>query len=362
MTDTIGSVTDPTKGTTSEHRSQARVNRPKVALALASVALLAAVLGAFGPASKVRTTYSWPPSPLPAGTPSRVWYTPLLLIRHQPEALSATLPCSLPPALPRGAKPFTILATARSPQSFDGLAVTSSGHQLLISVGSTALARAALIPGPSHRGKCVYRLRFEKGEWSLEGGPNEITQHGALATMPSVSGLLSAVDLRSQLAPSIDVTTTVHATRAITRQTMSWTAAAVLAMSALLLVAFERRPRSPWAVVGRRVRSAAANSHPADAAIAGVLLGWWLIAPAVYDDGWVTARLTNYPASGGFSAYYNSFGSNQPLGYWLEWTQHWLTQASQALLVLRLPALFCLAATWVLCRWIVSRSHGAAIG
>jgi hypothetical protein len=37
------------------------------------------------------------------------------------------------------------------------------------------------------------------------------------------------------------------------------------------------------------------------------------------------------------------------------WVQHWLFESSSELLVLRLPALACLALTWVLCRWIFSR-------
>ena len=54
------------------------------ALALALASLAAAVLGAIGPANTVRTTFSWPPRELPAGPPSQLWYTPLLLTRQEP--------------------------------------------------------------------------------------------------------------------------------------------------------------------------------------------------------------------------------------------------------------------------------------
>ena len=42
-------------------------------------------------------------------------------------------------------------------------------------------------------------------------------------------------------------------------------------------------------------------------------------------------------------------------GYRLEWVQHWVAQNSSALVVLRVPALLALVATWLLSRWIVSR-------
>src|SRR5207249_12236203 len=60
------------------------------------------------------------------------------------------------------------------------------------------------------------------------------------------------------------------------------------------------------------------------------------------------------PASPPFP-YPTLFRSNLPLGYWLEWLQHWLADRSSALVVLRIPSLLCLAATWVLCRWILAR-------
>ena len=41
----------------------------RAALVLAAVSLVAAVVGALGPAEAVRTTYSWPPPQVPAETP-----------------------------------------------------------------------------------------------------------------------------------------------------------------------------------------------------------------------------------------------------------------------------------------------------
>jgi len=336
--------------------------RTRLAQALALVALGAALVGAIGPADPVRTTYSWPPEELPSGTPSRLWYTPLLLIRRTPESVSARIPCSLPPPLRAAARPVTVLATARFPERNGGLAVTRSDGRLVVAIGDRVLSRVGLATPLAGDGECAYVLRIADRRWSFEGGPDEVSLGGGLEAMPVVNGLFSALDLRSGTPPSIDVRTAVHASQATLRQTVAWTLAVLGALAALLLVAIERRPRRPWSVVAAAARAGRSQVRAADAAVAAVLLGWWVIAPVSYDDGWVAARTSNYSASGGFSAFYNALGANQPLGYWLEWLQHWLTQATDALLVLRIPALLCLAATWVLCRWILARMLASSGG
>jgi hypothetical protein len=334
----------------------ASTRRARIAHVFASVALLAALIGALGPADKVRTTYSWPPRTLPAGKPTRVWYTPLLLIRRVPEAISATLPCSLPPALPAAARPTTILATAHFPEENDGLAVLRTGDQLVVKVGARVLDRVRV----ADNGACAWNLSLGGGRWSLEGGAEHAALEGPLETMPIVNGLFSALDLRSGTPPSIKVRTAIQATRTTPRQALAWTIAAVFAVAALLLVAVERRPRRPWAAATTAARSAFARARAADAVVLAVLLGWWLVAPAIYDDGWVLARVLGYSSSGGFSNYYDSLGANLPLEFWLDWSNHWLTKVSSTLVVLRIPVLVCLAATWVLCRWILARVLGSS--
>jgi arabinosyltransferase B len=89
-----------------------------------------------------------------------------------------------------------------------------------------------------------------------------------------------------------------------------------------------------------------------------VLLLWWLIAPAFFDDGWTIARQSAFATTGTFSNYYESFGVGLPLGFWLEWLQQWVTQSSDALVLMRVPTLFCLAAIWIVCRWSFSQIHG----
>ncbi len=362
MGDTAGLVDErPAERTAADVSTRASA-RPRLAQALAVVALLAAVIGALGPADRVRTTYSWPPAELPSGTPSRLWYTPLLFIRRTPESVSARIPCSLPPALPAATRPVTVLATARFPERNRGLAVTRSGGGLVVAIGDRVLTSVDLPTAAASDEDCAYLFRIADQRWSLDGGPGRLSLGGSLEAMPVVNGLFSALDVRSGTPPSIDVTTAVHASHATMRQTVAWTVAVLGALAALALVAIEGRPRRPWVVIAAAARRSRAQLRAADAVVAAVLVGWWIIAPVSYDDGWVAARTNNYSASGGFSAFYNALGANQPLGYWLEWAQHWLTEATSALLVLRIPALLCLAAAWVLCRWILARILAAGGG
>src|SRR5215467_12273451 len=93
-------------------RSPHSPRRVQLAQALAFIAVVAALIGAAGPAKPIRTTYYWPPHTLPQGSPSRLWYTPLLLTHRVPQLLAARIPCDLPPALAHASRPATVLATA----------------------------------------------------------------------------------------------------------------------------------------------------------------------------------------------------------------------------------------------------------
>ncbi len=347
-----------------EERSDARTETPappisagrlQIAQVLAFLALLAALVGALGPADQVRSTYSWPPPALPAGTPSRVWYTPLLLIRHRPETISATLPCSVSP-LPAAERPLTVLATARFPERSGGLAVTYELGRFVVRIGDEVLQR---VPVRAAGSDCFYQLELGGGRWSLESSSGDVAYGGALASMPITSGLFSALDLRTKPAPAIGVTTAVHAARPTLRQTLAWIVAVLCGLGALALVAVGQRPQ-PRSSVPKALRAARVHAHPADGVVGVALLVWWVLSPVALDDGWVIARERMFSASGGFSHYYTVFGANLPSDYWLEWVQHWLAQSS--VLVVRIPALLCLVSVWVLCRWILARVLAASGG
>jgi cell wall arabinan synthesis protein len=321
-----------------------RTGRPRErqALALAAVAFLCAAVAALVPAKLQRATYTWPPRSLPASAhPDRGWYSPLLLARHEPESMSARLPCSPPPPLPHAPRPAVALATARDPGSAGGLAVTENGREFVVAVGRTTLTRVPI------QGGCPYRLSIAGERWSLSG--TGLSRNGT-APMPVVSGLFSNLDLRRSAAPSVSVTTTVYASQSTVVQTVLRIFAAVCAIAALALVAAPRRlgrPRLPG--VGL-----------VDAVVVAVLLVWWPLGPSFFDDGWVTAGQTNFAVGGGPSSYYDSFAVTSSLQYWLVWIEHPLFAASHALVVLRIPALICLLATWIVCRWTLGRVAPAA--
>jgi hypothetical protein len=333
--------------------------RLRLAQLLAFVALLAALVGALGPAEVVRTTYSWPPETLPRDAPERLWYTPLLLVRHQPEILTSDVPCSLPPRLP-GADEGHVLATARHPERVDGLAVKAAEGRLVFSVGETVLDSVAL-PDDAPEG-CAYRITVSGGRWALSGGPGGIERGGDLETMPTVTGLFSGLELQPGELPSIDVTTQVHATRTTLRQALAWGVAALAAIAALLLVSGAGRPRRLGARAARSLRGAVSSAGLPDVVVGATLVVWLFLSPAYLDDGWVIARELMFESSRGFSNYYSNIGANLPLNYWHEWLEHWLVQATTSLPVLRLQALACLGVTWVCVRWLLARALGSSIG
>ena len=324
------------------------MRRLRPALVLALVGLVAGIVGAVGPAKEIATTYSWPPVSTSGSAPSRAWYTPLLLIRQRPETISATLPCEPARSLVDAASPVTVLATARFPRRASGLSITREGKELVIAVGDGVLAR---VPGSG----CPHRLRIDADGWSLEGASQALSGTRHLEAMPIVTGFFSALDLRADGSPSIAVTTAVHAVEPSALQKVAWAIAALALAGALLVVALPVLPRRPPRPSGASLKSIGSRAHPADAVVGSVLLAWWVLSPSFYDDGWVLTRQRMFSASGGFSNYYDTFGANSPLGYWLEWVQHWLAQSTSHLLVLRIPALLSLVGIWLLCRWILAR-------
>ena len=336
-------------------RAAASAGALRGALALAAVSLLAAVVGALGPADAERTTYSWPPQSVPARNPARLWYSPLLLIRQQPESLSVRIPCSLPPELHAAEHPTTVVATSRNPETAGGLGVTRAGDLLTVHVGAQVIAELKAPRAATTDESCAYRLQFDNGRWSIEGGPDAVSLDGSIDPMPVVFGLFSGLDIRSPRAPTIDVTTAVHDTRTTTRQAIAWLVAVICLLAALLLLAGPRMPARVWSGLRTAFEGAAWHAHLADAIVGISLVGWWIVAPVVWDDGWVVARERTFSGSGGFSTYYNAFGVNLPLDYWVEWLHHWVAERTSDVPLLRLHALVALAAGWVLCRWAFSR-------
>jgi hypothetical protein len=340
-------------GTGRDDRRRRGLRRSTPALLLAGIGIVCAIVAALAPAHHLRSSYSWPPKELPAAKPDRLWYAPLLLTRQEPASISSDLPCRLPPPLPRASRPAIVLATARHPGKSGGLAVTRRGDTLVVSVGPQILTSLDIPTSRTAKSACTYHLEIAGGIWTISGGSMGDRTGGA--TMPVVDGVFSGLDLSAERAPSIAIETTVFNSRTTGFQTVVRILGALSALTALLLVALGGRRRRAVRTTTGTIRTAVARARPVDGVVVLLLAGWWVIGPAFFDDGWIMATQRNFAASGSFTSYYDSFGVTLSLQYWLEWSESWLFRSSHSLLALRLPALVCLTATWVLCRWIFGR-------
>ena len=329
--------------------------RPAAGVTLAVVALVAALLAALGPAADERSRYVWPPADLEGETPARAWAAPLPLVQREAERLTVRLPCSLvPPLRAEGAAgSTTVLATARDPVAAGGLALTATPRALLVAVGADAVARIPWPPPAGAGAACEGVLAIGESAWSFRREDGAVLAGGELPRAPVVTGLFSEADLR-RFGLAVEVTTRVSGTSPSLRQQVSAALAAACALAALALVLPSAGRRRPGAVRAL-LRRALLALRPVDGVVAAVLGAWWIVGPAFYDDGWVRARQLNYAVSGTFSNYYDTWGVTLPLGYWLEWLQHWLMLGSSAVPVLRLPALALGAAAWVVCRRCLAR-------
>jgi arabinosyltransferase B/arabinosyltransferase C len=328
-----------------------------LALGLATLAVAAAVVAAIGPAHHEHSLYRWPPAQLPHDTPTNAWFTPLLLSNRVPASIDVTLPCGEFRALRPAQPEMTILATARDPATAEGLALTHAAGMLDVSVGRHRLLG---VSWPPSDGPCPFVVRIADGQASAAG------RHVPVGTsypggMPSVAGLFSGLDVGSSPGFRVDVTTRTYATSPTPWQTTARVVAIALAAAALLLLlraARREAPLRPIRAAGRVVAHGAWRERSAaDLVVVITLLAWAVLAPAQYDDGWVWVRQTNFYDVGAFTNYFDGYGANLPLVYWLEWLEHWLA-ASDALIVMRIPIVVVLLATWPLARWCLRRAIG----
>ena len=304
------------------------MRRPRLALGLALAALAAALVGAFAPAEKVRTTYTWPP----ADASGRDTGAALAHAAHAAPA-PARVDLGAHGGLPRAARG----APGDGPRDDASARARRAPRTPTTARGSTS-------PSASRRSRerrrgdeaCANRFEVRDGELSLERSGRDVAAVAGDARRPRA---LLRVDL--ERPPSIEITTAVHDVRP--------TLAPEDRVDPVAALGDRRRARA------RRVRASGPSwsrariprPRPVDAVVGLALLAWWIFSPAYWDDGWISARLASYDDAGGFSTYYDGLGANNPLGFWLDSIQRLFLLASDSLLVLRLPALLALAATWV---------------
>jgi hypothetical protein len=328
------------EGRTPPRGNRRPAGRLLAALAIALPALAAAVVGAVGPGRSQQGVYDWPPPVLPAAVPQQAWYTPLVLMRQKAGAVDATIPCDLPAPLVPDSDAVTIFATARNPESARGLQIRRDHRELSFMLGNDEFARTR-IPR-SGATPCRFTLAISGVEWRLDTPDQNL--RGELQDAPFVSSLFSGLDLGgSGERPTIRITSEQYGVAPSLLQRIAWLVAALAALAALALVCVRRRP-------ARLFRPRFALPRLVDAVVVGVLVVWMFLGPAFFDDGWVKARQENFLAAGRFSNYYDTYATAVPLGYWLEWLQHWVVGFASSALVMRLPTLVVLVATWACCR------------
>ncbi len=317
--------------------------RMLVAFCAAMLALIAAVVAAVGPARAESAEYVWPPAIRSGQPPSAGWYAPLLLLNRVPASIIVRLPCGLSRPL-RKAATVTVLSTARHPQAFEALSVTQEGRTLHVRIGASDISA---VPWPA---SCPLRVEVAGGEVRLPNGATTL-RTGTLEDMPNVTGLFTNLDLRSGKPPEVILRTRAYATSWTLRQYVAAVVAAVLACITLVLLAGRARRLRPLRSLREGIRSAWAARNASDAVVVGALLIWWIVAPTVWDDTWYWTEHRAFDDIGDFSVYYRVWGLSVPLGYWIEWSRHWVIGSTSDLVVMRLPSLFAVLLMWAVCRW-----------
>ena len=198
-----------------------------------------------------------------------------------------------------------VLATARRAQTAGALRIVRVNDALRISVGASEIAE---VPWPE---SCPLRVEVADGELRLPGRAVRL-RTGALENMPILTGLFTGLDIRAGEPPQVVVRTRDYATSWTARQFVAGGLAVALVCAVLILLARPRRRRL-LASLRRGIRSAWAARDRTDAAVVGVLLVWWIVAPTLFDDGWLWVQLRAFDDLGKPDFYYDMWGVGLPL-------------------------------------------------
>ena len=284
----------------------------------------------------------------PEQLPTEGWYAPLPLLNRVPERIEVTIPCDLSPPVQAGER-VTVLATARRPHASDALEVEHARNELRITAGTR---RVAIVPWPDH---CPLRFVLADGEL-MRAGVAVPLRLDTLDHMPIVTGLFTGLDLHRGNRPHIVVSTRPYATSPSGRQWLAFFLAAVCAVAGLLLAARYGSSSRRVARSSRGLRAGLRSLQLVDLVVVGVLTIWWVVAPTLYDDGWIWSEHDAFDEVGGMDFYFEVWGVQVPMGIWLEWLRNGVLGVTRDLVYLRIPTLLALIAGWALSRWCLARS------
>ncbi len=342
------------------------------ALGAGTLALVAAVLVAVGPANVSRSVYRWPAAAPAAGSPAqppagnRMAFAPLLLSNRTPARLSVDVPCAVvASAIPVGSQRFTVLATANDVRSARALWLVAEGGKLRLGVGGAGLAEGPWPRATLDDPGCIVSAGFRGREWQLDIGHRELGRGRHLA--PVVTGLFTQLPqpLEGTRGLAVQVVTSVDGSTPSSRQVLLTVVAVAAGATALILLVTScgrRRKRR-----SARDRSARAPSTVhwlawVDAVVVVGLLAWWALGPVLYDDGWIQSVVLNFSKSGAFTNYYQVFSAQYPLGFLHFLLLFGWSRASGSLLWMRLPALVMGLAMWTLLRVYLGRLRVVSCG
>lgn len=318
-------------------RTRGSTARP---LVCALVGAVAAVVAVIGPAHHDRTFVER----APAGGA----FEPVLVAAHRPQSLRAVVPCVY---ASRDGAPAEVLGTTRDVAVAERLSLRAGAGTVVAVLGTDEVVRVD-VRAPT-AAPCEVVLEIEARDlgaatWTLRSSSAPEDGATAEAPPPVVSGFAAgerAGEVRASLA-TFDASSHPSA-----RQWFAVVVAVLATLAAALALArgdgrasSGRRRARPW---GR-----------ADAVVVAVTVAWWLAGPWFFDDGWLMATVRARAGSGSFSNYFDTLGSQMPLGF----GHHvllWPFAAFGAPFVWwRLVPVLSTLATWVVLRRIHARLAG----
>lgn len=320
--------------------------REAVALVAATVAMVAALGVAFGPAKAQPGRIGWSPR-----APGEV--RPLLLARWTPAVVDATFDCRAIRGMgqPEDGTPSRVFATMVAPQGAEGLELALADDRIQATLGpNTVLSVPTAQAAPDDR--CQVRLRVDHRHWVLRTDQRVVGE--ASASQPVVAGLVAGEDEALFTGDPLEVTVVSRvATSSMSGRQLLLLLLAVVAAGVALVALADINPRR-WSAHRGRPRVGAPKAHrewfTIDLVVVGTTVLWAVIAPVLFDDGWVLSTIENHRVSGSFSSYFGAWGSQLPLGFVHDSLLATFAHVSGALLWLRVPAIIAGLGVWALCR------------
>ncbi|MFW3172825.1 arabinosyltransferase domain-containing protein [Geodermatophilus sp. CPCC 206100] len=324
-------------------------------LVLGLVAVLCSAVLPLAPVAMSVPTVSWPQDP---GRPTS---TMLELTNQQPLGIDVRFSCA------------AVQAAAATP---DGVVVSTlvPGHPAALTDGLLVTARdgrlqvldrgQVLLDEPVPAGDCGFRVAGDADGVVLERNGREVgAASGGAEALPDVDVLatsLTALPSEDDLRVEVRVDNQFNTVPTTLKKVLVALAllAAVGALVALWRADRARAPvraPTPSPGAGSPSRAARATSGAVDVAVVLTMVLWLFLAPLSDDDGYYAAMARNAGEEGFVGNYYQLLNQSFTPFTWFYRFLGWWQELGDSPAVLRVPALVCGLATWVLLRRLTTR-------